>query len=177
MDRLEFKRRFATNDACRGHLFKIRWPEGPACAKCGGRNFCGISARNVCERRCGMQASLRKRRARNAGGGTEKTLAQTVVSLGALEDVSGDSIRAFVEGNIAEKGLSCEPTGSARAPRCFTGGNPEHLKWLHRVAGNAKALLLGTYHGLEKKHLQVCQKCSASASTAVTPRGDGSTGC
>jgi hypothetical protein len=31
--------------------------------------------------------------------------------------------------------------------------NPEHLKWLHRVAGNTKAVIVGTYHGLGAKHL------------------------
>jgi len=36
---LEFQQRFATDDTCCDHLFKIRWPEGPTCAKCCGRNF------------------------------------------------------------------------------------------------------------------------------------------
>jgi len=58
MDRLEFQRRFATDDACRDCLYKIRWPEGPTHAKCGGRNFYRISARNIYECRCGQQASL-----------------------------------------------------------------------------------------------------------------------
>ena len=51
MDILEFQQRLATDDACRDHLFKIRQLEGPTCAKCGGRNFYRISARNVYERR------------------------------------------------------------------------------------------------------------------------------
>ena len=58
IDILEFQRRFATDDACRDHLHKIRWPEGPKCAKCGGGNFYRISARNVYECRCGRQVSL-----------------------------------------------------------------------------------------------------------------------
>ena len=28
------------------------------------------------------------------------------------------------------------------------------MKWLHRVVGNAKAFILGPYHGLGEKHLQ-----------------------
>ncbi len=32
--------------------------------------------------------------------------------------------------------------------------HPEHLKWLHRVIGNLKTCILGTYHGLGEKHLQ-----------------------
>lgn len=33
--------------------------------------------------------------------------------------------------------------------------NSEHLKWLHRITGNAKAFINGTYHGTSKKHLQM----------------------
>ena len=31
----------------------------------------------------------------------------------------------------------------------------EHLKWLHRIIGNAKAFINGTYHGISSKHLQM----------------------
>lgn len=31
----------------------------------------------------------------------------------------------------------------------------EHLKWLHRIIGNAKAFINGTYHGTSKTHLQM----------------------
>ena len=31
---------------------------------------------------------------------------------------------------------------------------PEHLKWLHTMIANAKAFINGTFHGLDKKHLQ-----------------------
>jgi len=44
---LEFQRRFATDDTCRDHLFKIRWPEGPTCAKCGGGNFYKMNLRRA----------------------------------------------------------------------------------------------------------------------------------
>ncbi len=33
--------------------------------------------------------------------------------------------------------------------------NSEHLKWLHRITGNAKAFIIGTYHGTSTKHLQM----------------------
>jgi transposase-like protein len=32
--------------------------------------------------------------------------------------------------------------------------NPEHLHWLHVIISNLKAFIAGTYHGLDKKHLQ-----------------------
>ena len=31
---------------------------------------------------------------------------------------------------------------------------PEHLRWLHVIVSNLKAFITGTYHGLDKKHLQ-----------------------
>jgi hypothetical protein len=33
--------------------------------------------------------------------------------------------------------------------------NPEHLHWLHVVISNLKALIEGTYHGLDKKYIQL----------------------
>jgi transposase-like protein len=32
--------------------------------------------------------------------------------------------------------------------------NPDHLHWLHTIISNLKAFIGGTYHGLDKKHLQ-----------------------
>jgi len=34
---LEFEERFATEEACRGYLVKLRWPQGFICPRCGGR--------------------------------------------------------------------------------------------------------------------------------------------
>ncbi|MDR0302974.1 MAG: IS1595 family transposase [Treponema sp.] len=55
---LEFQQRFQTNDACRDHLFKIRWPEGLTCPICGSKDFYKITTRNVYECKCGHQISL-----------------------------------------------------------------------------------------------------------------------
>jgi transposase-like protein len=32
--------------------------------------------------------------------------------------------------------------------------SPDHLLWLHKIISNMKAFIAGTYHGLDKKHLQ-----------------------
>ena len=32
--------------------------------------------------------------------------------------------------------------------------NPDHLHWLHTIISNLKAFVVGTYHGIDKKHLQ-----------------------
>lgn len=34
---LELEKRFSTDEACRAYLFGLRWPEGWACPRCGGR--------------------------------------------------------------------------------------------------------------------------------------------
>ena len=34
---MEFEARFSTEDACREYLFRLRWPEGFCCPRCGGR--------------------------------------------------------------------------------------------------------------------------------------------
>ena len=58
MDILEFQQRFPTNDACRNHLFRIRWPNGLTCPKCSGKDFYKINTRNIYECKCGHQVSL-----------------------------------------------------------------------------------------------------------------------
>ncbi len=46
MDILTFQKRFPTEDACREHLYKIRWPQGLSCPKCKGTEFYKIKTRN-----------------------------------------------------------------------------------------------------------------------------------
>jgi DNA-directed RNA polymerase subunit RPC12/RpoP len=58
IDILEFQKRFPNDDACRDHLFKIRWPEGLTCPHCGGKVFYKITTRNVYECKCGHQVAL-----------------------------------------------------------------------------------------------------------------------
>ena len=33
-------------------------------------------------------------------------------------------------------------------------GDPGHLLWLHKIVSNLKAFIAGTFHGLDRKHLQ-----------------------
>jgi transposase-like protein len=56
---LEFQKRFANDESCRDHLFKIRWPEGLTCPVCEGKEFYRITKRNVYEcKACGRQVYL-----------------------------------------------------------------------------------------------------------------------
>ena len=36
-DLLEFEARFSTEEACGEYLFRLRWPDGFCCPRCGGR--------------------------------------------------------------------------------------------------------------------------------------------
>jgi transposase-like protein len=49
---LELEKRFSTEDACREYLFKLRWPEGFLCPRCGGQDIWqmqrGLSLCRVC---------------------------------------------------------------------------------------------------------------------------------
>jgi len=55
---LEFQERFGSDDACRDHLFRIRWSAGLVCPKCGGKVFYKIKSRNIYECSCRHQVSL-----------------------------------------------------------------------------------------------------------------------
>lgn len=255
IDIMEFQKRFPTDDACRNHLFNIRWPEGPTCPACGGKDFYKIAARNVYECKCGHQVSLTAgtimhgshtplskwfwaiylaahdkrgvsalrlqeelhvsyptawlmlhkirhamgdrdsqyllegivetdeiyiggpKKGGKRGRGTEKTPVQVAVSLdaegkpqfvkmGMMDGLESQTIRKFAGDKIRE-GATIKTDRYRSYPKAFEDGvythkperfeiseNPEHLKWLHRVAGNVKTFILGTYHGLGEKHLQ-----------------------
>ena len=56
---MEFESRFATEDACREYLFKLRWPNGFRCPRCQGvRSWLTERGLLVCSV-CGYHASLR----------------------------------------------------------------------------------------------------------------------
>lgn len=109
------------------------------------------------------------------GRGTDKTKVVVALSLGAVDnplyvkmqvtpDIKGESLRAFaleniVEGstirsdsfrsyNILEKEYTHEPEPFNPVE------NGEHRGWLHVIVSNLKSFIDGTYHGLDKKHLQ-----------------------
>ena len=256
MSLLEFQEQFQNEDACREHLYKMRWPEGFVCPKCGviDEPF-NISSRNLYQcRHCNHQASVtagtvmektrvpllkwfwaifmmstdkrgcsavqiskelnlcystawflchRIRSAMGArdteyilsghieaddaffgaptsngkrGRGTDKTVVLVGLSLNekgnpeyvkmqVAPDVKGETIVSFATENI-ERGSTIRSDGYASynildnkgfihdGRICDPVNDPEHLKWLHIVVSNAKAFILGTYHGLGSKHLQ-----------------------
>lgn len=56
---MEFQKRFSTEEACREHLFKLRWPEGYRCPRCGHDKYYFHKPRQLYQcRSCNYQASL-----------------------------------------------------------------------------------------------------------------------
>ena len=59
MGLLEFQRRFRTEAACRKHLFKLRWPKGFECPRCGHGECFDLPKRKLHQcKSCGHQASV-----------------------------------------------------------------------------------------------------------------------
>jgi len=55
----EFRARYETNEACREELFRLRFPNGFVCPKCGCREYYPIRTRNTCQcRNCRRQTSV-----------------------------------------------------------------------------------------------------------------------
>ena len=53
------QKKFSTEEKCRQHLFKLRFPDGFICPKCGHREYFLITTRNLYEcKSCGYQASI-----------------------------------------------------------------------------------------------------------------------
>src|ERR1017187_5208024 len=54
----EFDARFSSEEGCREYLFKLRWPEGFCCPRCGGsKSWPGRGVLRVCAG-CGYQTSV-----------------------------------------------------------------------------------------------------------------------
>jgi transposase-like protein len=256
MTLLDFQGLFNNEDACREHLYRMRWPEGFVCPKCGLKDEpFNVASRNLHQcKHCGYQASVTagtvmekthipllkwfwamflmsgdKRgcsalqiskeldlcystawflchRIRSAmgerdteyvlsghievddaffgapssngkrGRGTDKAIVLVGLSLNGegypeyvkmevAPDVKGETAASFAVGNIEPgSSITSDRLGSYNAlakegfshegKLCDPIGDPERLKWLHVVISNAKAYILGTYHGLDKRHLQ-----------------------
>ena len=56
---LEFQERFATEDACLEHLFRMKWPEGFHCPRCGHEHCFDLPKRKLYQcKMCKYQASV-----------------------------------------------------------------------------------------------------------------------
>jgi len=256
MTLIEFMARYSTEDACREHLYKMRWPEGFVCPKCGVTDApFNIKSRHLYQcRYCNHQASVTAgtvmdrsrtpltkwflaiylmgqdkrgcsamklkrdlgiaydtawtmshkirsamgerdanyllqgvvdiddsffggaREGGKRGRGTDKAAVLFGVSFDrggkceflkakVVPKVDGDELTEFAKGAIKPGSvirsdgfrsyLKLEEAGYRHEHRAYDPKeDPEHLKWLHVIVSNAKAFILGTYHGLDRKHLQ-----------------------
>ena len=56
---MEFQEKFGTEEQCRLHLFRARWPKGFVCPKCGGGERFDIRSRHLFQcKACGRQTSV-----------------------------------------------------------------------------------------------------------------------
>jgi transposase-like protein len=110
------------------------------------------------------------------GRGTDKTAVFVSVSLTeegkprfvkmeAAESVDSAAAKSFAEKNIVKgseirtDGLNIYASLSENGYRLIQKkydpkNQPEHLHWIHIIVSNAKSLIGGTFHGLDKIHLQ-----------------------
>lgn len=94
----------------------------------------------------------------------KKVTRPTHIKMKIIGDIKKETVGEFVEKNIAD-GSTVSTDALASYNEVARKGhihkkkvfNPtddrEHLKWLHTTVANAKALILGTFHGLDRKHL------------------------
>jgi transposase-like protein len=116
------------------------------------------------------------RKGSKRGRGTDKTAVLVGLSLdicgkplfakmSAVENVKGKTITEFAKDNIKSGSFISSDGYKSYNKLCGEGyshegkdfdpeNDPDHLKWLHIVVSNAKAFILGTYHGLDSLHIQ-----------------------
>jgi transposase-like protein len=110
------------------------------------------------------------------GRGTDKTPAiieleldeqgrPVYVKVEVVEAINGETVAEIVSRTI-EPGARIHTDGLSSYEKLSSEGyehhaenfdpkeNPDHLRWLHTIVSNIKAFIGGTYHGLDKKHLQ-----------------------
>ena len=54
----EFEEQFATEQACRDYLFRLRWPDGFRCPRCSGDRYWPVRSVLLECRKCGHQTSV-----------------------------------------------------------------------------------------------------------------------
>jgi transposase-like protein len=54
----EFEARFATEEACREYLFRLRWPDGFRCPRCGGNQYWPVRTVLLECSKCGHQTTV-----------------------------------------------------------------------------------------------------------------------
>lgn len=252
MSIIEFQKKFGTEEKCKKHLFKHKWPKGFTCDKCGHDGYYHIADRNLYQCKiCRYQSTITTNTVMHAtktpllkwfwaiylaakdkrgisalflakeievsyptawvmlhkirdsmenrdsayrladivevdesyfggpdnggkrGRGTSKSKVVVSVSttesgkalyakMNVVEDITKKTIAALIEENV-DAGSKITSDGlnvynhlkdSKTYKHVQLNADFENLSWVHKVISNAKAYIMGTYHGLGKKHLQ-----------------------
>lgn len=254
---VEFQERFATEEKCHEHLFRMKWPDGFKCPKCGHTQAYKITTRRLPLYECtnckhqtsatvgtifektrtplrkwfwaiyltahdkrGVSAAFLARelavsyqtawtmlhKIRKAMGDrdasytlagivelddayfgapteggkrgrwTEQTQVLVALSLNrkghpqyvkmqVIPNMKGSTVVEFAQRNIEPESIISSDNYSSYqvlakreyrhvAKEFNPKKNPDHLQWLHTIVSNAKAFIGGTYHGLDRKHIQ-----------------------
>jgi len=86
------------------------------------------------------------------------------VKMEVIEDMKKQTVETFVTKCIAAKSIliadghrtfpTLEDNYLIEAKKFNAKEDPEHLKWIHTIISNLKSFVLGTFHGLDSRHLQ-----------------------
>lgn len=72
----------------------------------------------------------------------------------AMKSILNARARLSTDGHKSYPAAANSASYAITAKKFDPVNDATHLKWLHTIVSNAKAFVLGTYHGLGKKHLQ-----------------------
>ena len=126
---IEFMKRFQTEEQCREFLFNLRWSKGFICHRCGNMRFFEVKNRRVCHcLDCGHQASI-----------TANTISHR----------SHTPLNKWFLA-ISLRAQDKRVPSAARLAQDIEASPP----WLHKIVSNLKAFITGTFHDLDRKHLQ-----------------------
>lgn len=86
------------------------------------------------------------------------------VKMEVIDNMKKETVESFVSENIVVKStlqsdkhrtfLSLNENYTIEAKKFNPKEDPEHLKWIHTIISNLKSFVLGTFHGLDSRHLQ-----------------------
>jgi transposase-like protein len=86
------------------------------------------------------------------------------VKMQVIEDMKKETVEEFVTKNIEFKSMliadghrtfpTLKDNYTIEAKKFNAKEDPDHLKWIHTIISNLKSFVLGTFHGLDSRHLQ-----------------------
>ena len=137
----EFRRRYNTEDACRAELFRLRFPNGFVCPKCGCVEYYPVHGRNIYQcRSCRYQTSV------------TANSAPLFTRMKVVDNVQGKTLQEIIDQYFVPKTkVECDGYRSYLNLEGVELNTKKYetddLHWVHKAISNLKAFLQGTYHG------------------------------